>query len=101
MVRREVITVCPENRIKTGRRVAKTQIFLMLQQVLCTVVTVLCRIKGMIPIRQFIYHLTDKFFVSCPAHPNPLIRNTGNYTLEDLRRQYTKYRHKHIKHILL
>jgi len=28
------------------------------------------------PIRQFIYHLTDKFFVSCPMHPNPLIRNT-------------------------
>jgi len=55
----------------------------------------------MIPIRQFIYHLTDKFFVSCPVHPNPLIRNTGNYTLEDLHRQYTKYRHKRIKHILL
>jgi len=55
----------------------------------------------MIPIRLFIYHLTDKFFVSCPAHPNPLIRNTGNYTLEDLHRQYTKYRHKRFKHILL
>jgi len=55
----------------------------------------------MIPIRQFIYHLTDKFFMSCPAHPNPLIRNTGNYTLEDLHRQYIKYRHKCIKHILL
>jgi len=36
----------------------------------------------MIPIRQFIYHLTDKFFVSCPAQPNPLIPNIGNYTLE-------------------
>jgi hypothetical protein len=56
----------------------------------------------MIPIHQFIYNLTDKFFVSCPAHPNPLIRNTGNYTLEDLHRQYPKYRHKRIvKHILL
>jgi len=55
----------------------------------------------MIPIRQFIYHLTDKFFMSCPAHPNPLIRNTGNYTLEDLHRQCTKYRHKRIKHVLL
>ena len=55
----------------------------------------------MIPIRQFIYHLTDKFFVSCPAHPNPLIRNTKNYTLEDFHRQYTKYRHKRIKYILL
>jgi uncharacterized membrane protein len=54
-----------------------------------------------IPIRQFIYNLTDKFFVSCPAHPNPLIRNTENYTLEDLHRQYPKYRHKRIKHILL
>ena len=55
----------------------------------------------MIVIRQFIYHLTDKFFVSCPAYPNPIIRNTGNYTLEDLHRQYTKYRHKRIKHVLL
>jgi hypothetical protein len=54
-----------------------------------------------IPIRQFIYHLTDKFFVSCPVHPNPLIRNTGNYTLEDLHRQNTKYRHKRITHKLL
>jgi hypothetical protein len=54
-----------------------------------------------IPIHQFIYHLTDKFFVNCPMKPNPLIRNTGNYTLEDLHRQCTKYRHKHIKHILL
>jgi len=44
----------------------------------------------MIPICQFIYNLTDKFFVSCPAHPNPLIRNTGNYTLQDLHRQYPK-----------
>jgi hypothetical protein len=39
-----------------------------------------------IPIHQFIYHLTDKFFVSFPVHPKPLIRNTGNYTLEDLHR---------------
>jgi len=54
----------------------------------------------MIPIRQFMYHLTDKFFVSCPTHPNPLIHNIGNYTLEDPHRQYTKYRHKHIKNIL-
>jgi hypothetical protein len=54
-----------------------------------------------IPIRQFICHLTDKFFVSCPVHPNPLIRSTGNYILEDVHRQYTKYRHKRIKHKLL
>jgi hypothetical protein len=54
----------------------------------------------MIPIRQFIYNLKDKFFVSCPALPNPLIRNTGNYTLEDLHRQYPKYKHKCIKHTL-
>jgi hypothetical protein len=54
-----------------------------------------------IPIRQFIYHLTHKFFVRCPAHPNPLIHNTGNYTLDDLHRQYTKHRHKCIKHVLL
>jgi hypothetical protein len=34
-----------------------------------------------ISIRQFTYHLTDKFFMRCPVHPNPLIRNIGNYTL--------------------
>jgi hypothetical protein len=55
----------------------------------------------MIPIHHFINHLTDRFFVSCSAHSNPHIRNTGNYTLEDLHRQYTKYRHKRIKHMLL
>ena len=66
----------------------------------CTPISNLHAHLQMTPIRQFIYHLTDKFFVSCPAHPNPLISNTGNYTLEDLHRQYTKYRHKHIKHKL-
>lgn len=45
MIRREVITVCPENRIKTGHRVAKIQIVLMLQQVVCTVVTVFEELK--------------------------------------------------------
>jgi hypothetical protein len=39
--------------------------------------------------------------VSCPVHPNTLIRNTWNYTVEDLHRQYTKYSHKRMKHILL
>jgi hypothetical protein len=54
-----------------------------------------------ISIHQIIYHLTDKLFVRCPVHPNPLIRNIGNYTLQDLHPQYTKYKHKRIKHILL
>jgi hypothetical protein len=54
-----------------------------------------------IPIHQFIYHVTDKFFMSCPMHSNPLIRNIGNYTLQDLQHQYTKFRHKRIKHKLL
>ena len=31
-----------------------------------------------------------------PRAPKPFIHNTGNYTLEDLHRQYTKYRHKRI-----
>jgi hypothetical protein len=35
------------------------------------------------------------------VHPNPLIRNIGNYTLQDLHRQYRKYRHICTKHILL
>jgi hypothetical protein len=42
----------------------------------------------------------DTFFDSCPAHPNPLISSIGNYTLADLRRQYTKYIYKRPKHIL-
>ena len=51
--------------------------------------------------RVFIYHLTDKFFGSCPAHHNRLIRSIGNYSLADLHRQYKKYIHKRPKHILL
>ena len=53
------------------------------------------------PISDFIYHLTDKFFGSCPAHPNPLIRSIGNYSLADFHRRYKKYIHKRPKHILL
>jgi hypothetical protein len=56
---------------------------------------------NIVPIRDFIYHLTATFFGSCPAHPNPLISSIGNYTLADPRRQYTKYIHKRPKHILL
>jgi len=53
------------------------------------------------PIRDFIYHLTDNFFGSCPAHPNPHVRSIGNYTLADLHRQYKKYIQKRTKHLLL
>ena len=53
------------------------------------------------PIHEFIYHLTDKFFCSCPTHPNPLVREIGNYTLPDLHRQYRKYIHQRKKHLLL
>ena len=52
------------------------------------------------PIRDFIYHLTANFFDRCSAHPNPLIRSIGNYSLADLHHQYKKYIHKHPKHIL-
>jgi hypothetical protein len=53
------------------------------------------------PTRDFIYHLTDNFFGSCPAHPNPLDRSIGNYTLADLHHQYKKYIHKRPEHLLL
>ena len=53
------------------------------------------------PIRDFIYHLTDNFFGSSPAHPNPLVRSIGSYSLADLHRQYKKYIHKQPKHLLL
>jgi hypothetical protein len=49
---------------------------------------------NIVPIRDFIYHLTNTFFGNCPAHPNPLIRSIGNYSLADLHRQYPKYIHK-------
>jgi len=53
------------------------------------------------PICDFIYHLTDNFFSSCPAHPNPLVPSIGNYTLADLHRHYKKHIHKRPKHHLL
>jgi len=53
------------------------------------------------PIRDFIYHLTDNFFGSCAARPNPLVRSIGNYTLADLHRQDKKRVHKRPKHLLL
>ena len=46
------------------------------------------------PIYDFIYRLTANFFNSCSAHPNPLDRSVGNYSLADLHRQYKKYIHK-------
>ena len=46
------------------------------------------------PIRDFIYHLTDNFFSSSPAHPKPLEHSIGKYTLADLRCQYKKYTQK-------
>ena len=52
-------------------------------------------------IRDFIYYLTANFFDRCPAHPNPLVRSIGNYSLADLHHQYKKYIHKRPKHILL
>jgi len=54
-----------------------------------------------VPIKSFIYKLTDCFFTCCSNHPNPLIRHIGNYSLADLLHQYPKYRHKQTKHILL
>ena len=56
---------------------------------------------NVIPVRDFIYHLTANFFVRCPAHPNPLVRSIGNYSLADLHHQYKKYIHKRPKHVLL
>jgi hypothetical protein len=67
----------------------------------CIPISLLHATLQMIPIRQFIYHLTVKLFARCPAHPNPHICNTRNYTLEDLQQQYPKYRHKRVKHILI
>ena len=67
----------------------------------CTPIPCLHTTLNITPISDCIYHLTDKFFGSCPAHPNPLIHSIGNYSLVDLHRQYKKYIHKRSKHILL
>jgi hypothetical protein len=67
----------------------------------CTPIPCLHTTLNITPIRDFIYHLTNKFFDSCPAHPKPLIRSTGNYSLAYLHRQYKKYIHKRANHILL
>jgi len=61
---------------------------------------ILIRLKVTL-ILDFIYHLTANFFDICPAHPNPLVRSTGNYSLADLHRQYNKYIHKRPEHLLL
>ena len=53
------------------------------------------------PIRDFIHQLTAKFFANCPSHPNHLVQQIGNYTLDDLNSLYTTYKHKRPKHILL
>ena len=53
------------------------------------------------PIRDFIFHLTEKFFLNCPTNPNALVREIRNYSVADLHRQYKKYIHKRTKHLLL
>ena len=53
------------------------------------------------PIHEFIYRLTGKFFNNRSTHPNPLVRQIGNYTLPYLHKQYRKYIHKRTKHLLL
>jgi hypothetical protein len=67
----------------------------------CTPIPCLHTTLNISPISDFIYHLNDTFFGSCPTHSNPLIRSIGNYSLADLHRQYTKYIHKRPKNILL
>jgi hypothetical protein len=85
----------------TGYHVMNNSFSLSLAVLLAADIPYLHAAVNIVPIRDFIYHLTDTFFGSCPAHPNPLISSIGNYTLADLRRQYTKYIHKRPKHILL
>ena len=48
------------------------------------------------PIPVLIRHLTDKFCVHCPSHPNPLVQQRADRT-----NLHKKYKHKHTKHKLL
>ena len=54
-----------------------------------------------IRVHEFIYRLSEKFFLHCSTHQNPLVRQIGDYTMSDLQQQYKKYLHKRTKHILL
>jgi hypothetical protein len=45
-------------------------------------------------LRDFIQHLTAKFFTKCPFHPNPLVQQIGNYTLANLNSGYKIYKYK-------
>jgi hypothetical protein len=53
------------------------------------------------PIPVLIHRITDKYFVHCPSHPNPLVQQLGNYTLANMTNLCKKHKHKHTKHILL
>jgi len=53
------------------------------------------------PLYEFIHRLSEKFFHQCSIHHNPLVRQTGDYTIVDLQHQYKKYIHKRTKHLLL
>ena len=52
-------------------------------------------------IQTYIRHLAARFYAQCQHHPNPLIGNTGNYTIPELAALYRRYKHKRPKHILL
>jgi hypothetical protein len=52
-------------------------------------------------LKDFIQHLSAKFYTKCPFHPNPLVQQTRNYTLAALNSAYKIYKHKRPKHILL
>jgi hypothetical protein len=53
------------------------------------------------PIQYFIHQLAAKFFANCPSHPNPLVQQVINYTLDDLNSIHKTYKHKRLKNILL
>ena len=45
--------------------------------------------------------MSPVMYTEVSAHPNPLVRSIGNYTLADLHRQYKKYIHKRPNYLLL
>jgi hypothetical protein len=46
-----------------------------------------------------IHRLTTKFFAHSPSHPNPLVKQIGNFTVFDLINMHRKYKHKQPKNI--
>lgn len=56
---------------------------------------------GVETIQTYVRRIAERFYDKCSLHPNPLVGAIGKYTLNELKRQYKRYKHKRTKHCLL